>query len=165
MCRYSVACLWKRGEKDKNRKKVGHFFFFIISVQCNYKLLQQVVAESLWPIKVQGFFSVQGFNTVLSRFRIPMKLFKRTRTVYKPWTVKKNLEPWKSRIKTLKKTLNCEKNFVKTLKKRGTVKNATNYCSKYFSHALSKNLFSLQASFVEEPPFYDLVISKKGKMA
>ena len=76
------------------------------------------IAESLWPSKVQGFFTVQGFFKVFLQFRFFFSQFKVFTGFFKPRTLKKNLELWK-------KTLNCEKKpwtVKKTLKKPWTVK-------------------------------------------
>ena len=65
---------------------------------------EEIIAESLWPSRVQGFFTVQGFFKVftgenLELWKNPVQTLNREKnTLFKPWTVKKpceNLKLWK----------------------------------------------------------------------
>ena len=85
-------------------------------------LKQTTLAESLWPSKVQGFFTVQGFFKVFfysSRFS--QGFFSKFKVFFKVQGFFSKFKVWKNPVKTL----NCEKKtwtVKKILKKPWTVK-------------------------------------------
>ena len=54
--------------------------------------MHMLIAESLWPSKVQGFFTVQGFHKVFLQFKVFTRFFHGSRFFFKVQCLKKPCE-------------------------------------------------------------------------